>query len=96
MLEFREPRSELEEVLTELGNAFFALLGLVRDELVVDVALIVVEGAGEGGDGGGELALERGIGGRGGCGGEGVKVGADGFALPEGGVVYGALDGGFC
>ena len=53
--------------------------------------MIVVEGAGEGVYGGGQLAEEGGVGRVGG--GEGFEVGADGFALPEGGVVEGALFG---
>ena len=91
VLELRESAAEVEELGAEVREAVCAFRGFVGDELDVDVFLVVVEGAGEGGQGCAELALE--CGGEGGGRGEGFEVGADGFGLAEGGVVEGALGG---
>ena len=53
VLELCELRFELEEFGAEVGDAVFAFGGFVGDELDVDGALVVVEGAGEGGQRGG-------------------------------------------
>lgn len=49
VLELCELRFELQELGPEIGDAVFALCGFVGDELDVDGALVVVEGAREGG-----------------------------------------------
>ena len=53
VLELCELRFEVEELGAEIGDAGLAFGGFVGDELDVDGALVVVEGAGEGGQGGG-------------------------------------------
>lgn len=53
VLELCELRFEVEELGAEIGDAVCAFGGFVGDELDVDGALVVVEGAGEGGQGGG-------------------------------------------
>lgn len=53
VLELCELGFELEELGAEVGDAVFAFGGFVGDELDVDGALVVVEGAGEGGQRGG-------------------------------------------
>ena len=62
VLELCELRFEVEELGAEVGDTFCAFGGFVGDELDVDAALVVVEGAREGGQRGGELALQGGIG----------------------------------
>lgn len=53
VLELCELRFEVEELGAEVRDAGLAFGGFVGDELDVDGALVVVEGAGEGGEGGG-------------------------------------------
>ena len=63
MLELGEAGAVLEQLGAEVGEALLALFGLFGLQLVVDVALVVVKGAGEGGQRGGQLALEANRGG---------------------------------
>jgi len=53
VLELCELGAEAQEFGVEVGDAIFAFGGFVGDELDVDGALVVVEGAAEGGEGGG-------------------------------------------
>lgn len=62
MLELCKLRFEFEELGAEVGDAVCAFGRFVGDELDVDGALVVVECASERGQGGGQLALECGIG----------------------------------
>ena len=75
VLELGEAGFEFEQLGAEVGDALCAFGRFVGDEFDVDGALVVVERAGEGGEGGCELALQGGIGAW--AGGEGGQVGAD-------------------
>jgi hypothetical protein len=89
VFQFCELRFEIQQLGAEIREALGAFGRFGGDQLDVDAALVVVERAGERGQGGCELALESGIGAWAGC--EGGEVGPDGFGLPEGGVIEGAL-----
>lgn len=80
VLELGEAGFEFEQFGAEVGDALGAFGRFVGYELDIDGALVVVEGASKGCQGGCELALQGGIGAW--VGGEGGQVGADRFRLP--------------
>lgn len=86
-----ELRAEFQQLCSEVCDAVFSFGCFVGDEFDVDGALVVIESAREGGQRGCYLPLESGVGP--GAVGEGGQVGANGFGLPQGGVVQGALYG---
>lgn len=82
-------RAEVGEVLAEALDALLRLLLLLLDELLAREVLVLVDGLGEGGDGGGDVANLRGRGLRFVV--EGGEFGAESFALAEGRVVCDVL-----
>ena len=73
------------EVLAELAGALLSLLLLLGHNLLAGEGGVLVDGLGEGGDGGGHVAD---LGGRRGLPvGQDGQLAADGLALPQGGIV---------
>lgn len=83
--------AKVGEVLAEALHALLGLLLFLLDEFLAREVLVLVDGFGKGGDGGGDVANLRG---RGlGFVVEAGEFGAESFALAKGGIICDVLEG---